>query len=411
MENIIEQDIRKGYNVIVIDPKGDLELFSKIVQATIETGRKEELMLLTPVYPDYSIRLDPLAYYYMPEEIVDHVISGIKAKEEYFVNIAYETTLVIVLSVLLFNRFRDEKIDLNFFAIKKRASHPDLENLKETLTAINQPEANDIIASLDQILSSPAEFFGKVSSSLRTTLTALTSGSVGEIMGKANANEFIKRLEEGKRVILVVQTGSMLTRKTSHIVGRVLISMVQSLMGRFFASNRKLNPPLTIHIDEGHNVLYFGIQELFNKSGGANCWVHFYTQSIAQMQEAVGSYATKSILDNINTWVFMKVNHPETAEYVENSTPVIRRFSPILSFGGGISVREIEDSMIKMDRILRLKPRQFVMITYGKYFRGITADVTPARVEVVFPKVEVCKSLHFAQDSEDDEAVSDGNVS
>jgi len=69
-----------------------------------------------------------------------------------------------------------------------------LENLKETLTFINQLEANDIIASLDQILSSSAEFFGKVSSSLRTTLTALTPGSVGEIMRTANANEVIKQL-------------------------------------------------------------------------------------------------------------------------------------------------------------------------------------------------------------------------
>ena len=30
IENIIEQDIRKGYNVVVIDPKGDHDLFSKL---------------------------------------------------------------------------------------------------------------------------------------------------------------------------------------------------------------------------------------------------------------------------------------------------------------------------------------------------------------------------------------------
>ena len=36
MENMIEQDIRKGYSVTVIDPKSDIELFSKIVQIAAE---------------------------------------------------------------------------------------------------------------------------------------------------------------------------------------------------------------------------------------------------------------------------------------------------------------------------------------------------------------------------------------
>jgi len=391
MEHIIAQDIQKGYNLIVIDPKGEVELFSKIVQVAYESKRLSELMLLTPIYPQCSIKLDPLTYYYMPEEVVDHVVSGIKAKEEYFINVAYETTLVIVLSLILFGKIKKEKPELNFKVIKDRASYPDLKKLKEELEHIDFPEAaeeaKDILSSLEQILSSPQDFFAKVSSSLRTTLTALTAGSVGEVIGKARANEFIRRFELGERVILIVQTGSMLTRKTSHIVGRVLISMVQSLVGRFFASSRKLNPPLCIHIDEGHNVLYLGIEELFNKGGGAGCWVHFYTQSIAQMEEAVGKEATRSILDNINTWVFMKVNHPETAQYVEKSTPIVRKFSPILSFGGGISVREIEEPMVRADRVLRLKPRQFILISYGRYFKGFTAEVLPPAVRVKFPEI------------------------
>jgi hypothetical protein len=36
LENMVEQDIRKGYSVVVIDPKGDIDLFSKIVQVAFE---------------------------------------------------------------------------------------------------------------------------------------------------------------------------------------------------------------------------------------------------------------------------------------------------------------------------------------------------------------------------------------
>jgi len=36
MANMIEQDIRKGYSVLVLDPKLDKELFERIVRATLE---------------------------------------------------------------------------------------------------------------------------------------------------------------------------------------------------------------------------------------------------------------------------------------------------------------------------------------------------------------------------------------
>ncbi len=59
MENVIEQDIHKGYSVVVIDPKGDIDLFSKIVQVAYQTNRENDLMLITPVFPEYSAILDP----------------------------------------------------------------------------------------------------------------------------------------------------------------------------------------------------------------------------------------------------------------------------------------------------------------------------------------------------------------
>ena len=49
LENMVEQDIRRGYSTVVIDPKGDFNLLAKIVQATKETGRLNDLMLTTPI--------------------------------------------------------------------------------------------------------------------------------------------------------------------------------------------------------------------------------------------------------------------------------------------------------------------------------------------------------------------------
>ncbi len=50
-EYLIEQDIRKGYSVAFFDPKGDQEIFAKIVDVAEQCGRLNELMLVTPIYP------------------------------------------------------------------------------------------------------------------------------------------------------------------------------------------------------------------------------------------------------------------------------------------------------------------------------------------------------------------------
>ncbi len=113
---------------------------------------------------------------------------------------------------------RGQRPLINFNEIKQRASHGALKDLKSELEAIApSKERDDVLSSLTLILDSGAEYFAKISSSLRTTLTSLSSGSVGQIIGKAHSNKFIKRLEQNKSVILVVQTGSMLTRKTAHV--------------------------------------------------------------------------------------------------------------------------------------------------------------------------------------------------
>lgn len=397
LTSMVEQDIRGGRNLIVIDPKGDADLFSSVIQTAAESGRLDDLMMITPIFPDFSLRIDPLAYFYMPDELVDHVISGIQAKEEYFINVASEITTVIVSSEIALARSRNERPKLNFQNIKRWSSREMLEVLMADMSKLKSspdPEmvrvADEVCTNISQIIASPADFFAKVSSSLRTTLTALTSSTTGQIIGKTYANEFIKRFEEGRKVILICNTGSLLSRRTAHIIGRVFLSMIQSMVGRFFASGRILEPSLCIYVDEGHNVLYKGIQELFNKGGGAGVWLHFFTQSIAQIEEEIGPESTQSILDNINTTAYMKVNHEQTARFVEESTPIRKVRQSILSFSAGetgISLRETEERMVLKERLMQLKPRWFYLRKEGATYKVCAPFVEDSYVKIQFPKI------------------------
>jgi len=397
LSGLVEQDIRGGRNVIVLDPKGDGDLFSSIIQTAAESGRLDDLMLVTPIFPEFSLKIDPLAYYYIPDELVDHVISGIRAKEEYFINVASEITTVIVQSEIALARSKKKQPKFNFQDIKQWSSREKLEELMAKMNKLkSSPDpktvriADEVCDNISQIIASPADFFAKVSSSLRTTLTALTSSTTGQIIGKPYSNEFIKRFEEGRRVILICNTGSLLSRRTAHIIGRVLLSMVQSLVGRFFASKRLLDPPLCIYVDEGHNVLYKGIQELFNKGGGAGVWLHFFTQSVAQIEEEIGPEATQSILDNINTLAFMKVNHEKTARFFEDSTPIRKVQQPILSLSAGkmgVSLRETEERLVLKEKVMELQPRWFYLRKEGATFKVCAPYVEDAYVKVKFPEL------------------------
>lgn len=387
-ENMIEQDIRKGNSVVVIDPKGDLELFSKIVQVALEEKRHEELILITPIFPQFSAVLDPLAYYYMPEELVGHIVSGVDVgKEKFFYNVAYEISLIIVQALLMISQTIGVQPNFNLNDVKNRISREELEKLKTEIDSIDTPEARQLSQDMAKILASPADYYGKVSSSLRVALMELSSGNIGKIIGKADENRFINRLENGQRVIMTVHLGSLITRKAAFTLGKVVISMIQSFVGRVFSSGRKVTPPLCVYVDEAQNVLYHGIDDLFAKAGGANVWVHGFSQSVNQLYAAIGEDYGNSILDNTNTKLFMRVPDADTAEYVVKHFGQHKVLSPIINLSGGMTAREIEEDILKSSDLLNLPERVFYLLTYSGMYKGRTHQSSGLYLDIKFPDI------------------------
>lgn len=377
-EAVMEHDVRAGRNLLWIDPKGDARAFAKIVSVARETGREEDLMFFSPLFPEWSVRIDPLSHWFMPEEVVSHVVSGVRVGDEFYFNVAYEVTLVAVQALSLIASSLGRRPEFTFRKIKDSIGYGELESLRAQVAQLEGEEARETLVNLDQILSSPRDYFSKVSSSLRSAITSLSSGSVGEIMGRDPANRFLERLESGRGVILAVQTGSLLTRKTAHIMARVLLSMVQSLVGRVLASGGRLDPPLAVHADEAANVLYFGADDLFSKAGGAGVWLHMLAQSRQDLVAELGEARAAKILDNSNTRIVFRVNDPSTAEYASRMAGRRRRFSPSMSLGGGLGVRETEEDAAPPESFMRLGRREFFAFTFGGAYRGRTLDVAEA---------------------------------
>ena len=218
-------------------------------------------MLITPVFPQYSAVFNPLSHYYMIEEMVAHITAGVAVgREPYFFSVAYEISLVVVQALIMLAEANNKKPDFNLNDVKNNISHSDLEKLKDKIAGINTPQAQQLTMDLQRIIASQADYHSKVASSLRVALTELTSGNVGQILGQTNENRFIARLEQNKGVIMIVQLGSLLTKRAAYTAGKVIVSNIQAFVGRRYSSDKNIFPSLALHIDEAQSVLYEGIE-------------------------------------------------------------------------------------------------------------------------------------------------------
>ncbi|MDO3380371.1 type IV secretory system conjugative DNA transfer family protein [Geoalkalibacter halelectricus] len=389
-EHMIEQDIMDGKNIALFDPKGDQQIFTKIFDAALRAGREKEIMLVTPVYPEHSAVIDPMAYYFMQDELVGHVISGIQGgKDPFFRNIAKEITTAVITANILLAQEEGRMPQMNFDAIRNSIRRDSLENTMVALQRIGSPQALSTAGIIGDILNSPQDYYAKVSSTLRTTLNELSTGNIGQIIGQAESNRFMEKLENGERVILIVHTGTMLTREAGATLGKVILSMIQSFIGRVYLSNKqKVDPALAIYIDEAQSLLYPGIEELTAKAGSANVMLHLFAQSVNQIYDVLGREKAKAILDTTNTKIFMRATDAETSEYVVKHFGTHSVLTGIYSTAQ-VTTREVEQDIIKVRDVLDLQAQQFYLNTYSGVYRGTVAHVGDPQIQIVFPDAPV----------------------
>lgn len=400
-EHIITQDIAMGYNVVLIDPKSDQEILSKIYETAKRYDRRHELQLITPIYPELSALIDPMAYYFMVDELVDHITAAIPpSREPFYKSVAKELSTAVITASLIIAEQEGILPNLNFDQIREKIRRDSLESMKGALERINTREALRTAGIISDILHSSQEHFTKVSMSMRTALMDLSSGNIGAIIGQADSNRFISRLEEGKRIIMVIHTGAMMINDGSQTLGRVLVSMIQKHIGRVYSSSKKqMDPPLAIHIDEAQKVLYDGIEGLPSMAGSANVMTTFYVQDVAQLSAVLGEEFGRIILNNCNTKIFLRCPDAETSEYVTKHFGTHNVLTGIYS-SNQVTTREIEQDVIKPYDVLKMQPQEFLMLSYTGRWKGTTTKVPKPECEIIFPEAPTLASLQSREEHE-----------
>lgn len=386
IESTIFEDIVAGRNVVAIDPKGGADLYSRIVEAAVIAGREDDLMYLSPIFPELSIRIAPLSHYYMEEELINHVMAGVSTDNEFFYSASLELSTFIIKALMLIRKYLKAEEPLSFKEVARYVDYDNLVLLKDSLAGIGTPEARHLIGLGQTILGAGKEHFSKLTPTLRVALTEMTIGNTGKIIGNAKENNFLDRIESGQGVILYVQTGAMLTSKTSGTIARVLTSMIQSLVGRKDAEGLKLDRPLCYYGDEFSNIVYRGCEDLFNKGRAAGVWITALTQSMADIVAEIGEDRAVKLFDNTSTKIFMRINDYNSARLVAMYGGIKKKYSSMLSLNGGITNREVEVDNLLPEHILRLEKREYYYFGFEGQFKGKTPRIGKPEISVIMPR-------------------------
>jgi len=385
-ENLLEQQIIKGHSIMYFDPKGDQDLFTKVYDTARRVNRLGELSVITPIFPQHSALFDPLSHYHMIDEIVGNIVAGIKeGKDPFFRAVGKEICMAVISAHMILLRAQGLKPRVNIDQVRQSIRMDALKELSSALRTIGTAEAEDVAGSLQDIVNSGADYYNKVCTSLRTVLSDLSFGHIGQIIGKAQTNEFMDKLERDERVIMIVQTGSMLTDEAGLTLGRVVLSSIQKFIGRVYMSNRRrLKHTLSIHIDEIQSLAIAGIEDMFAKVGSANVGLIGYCQALDQLIDTLGEPKAMALAANANSKMYLRCTDADTAEYVVKHFGETTRMQGIYGTDT-VSTREVQEDVLKTTDITGLKKQEFYFTSYIGRFRGKTMRSSAAKSEIIFP--------------------------
>ena len=387
MLNIAGYDILKGDNVIIIDPKGSGEVFNYIFQTCLIADRLEDFIYVNPLFPEVSSKINPLAYYSFPDVVINTIVNAVKAKDEFFVNIAREMVTVIVYSLVEIDKYTKSESKFNFRKINEYVSRDKLEELLNSLTVIQTEEARHLVSQIKKILATPPDYFAKVASTLRVLLTVLTTGRIGQVIGDSYENDFMYRIMHGKGVVMLVETGSMLSKYSASVIARMVLSNLTTFAGQYYAERKKFPRPVKVHVDEFYTSLFDGIENLFDKGREVGISMNVYFQSISQLYAELDKEKADIVMDTINNYILFRVKSPETAEYFAEMVGKGKQFLTNVHSDGSLSMIEREDWIILPGDFLRLPDRTFVFISSGEnsVYKGKTIDLPGSVINVSMP--------------------------
>jgi conjugative coupling factor TraD (SXT/TOL subfamily) len=360
---LINQDIRNGEAVLVLDPKGDTALVQAIYLAAKSVGKLKDLILLHAGYPDISAKYNPLQSFSSVSEVATRVTAAIDASGEgkqfrdfawKFLNITasclHEMAEPINYQSLAFYVTRPKQLLMAYGEKVLAKTIPNyrskIEDLLDELQ-LNAKKSQDFtradaaykfvgqyiesfiakdsaktvqgtnLVELYQASQLGQEYYGKITASLGPVFDKINKTEAATIFSwdqniglpEIHLSDLIN-----KKKIVYIGLNAMENRAMSEAVAKAVISDLLSLCGRIYRTSQN-ETSLCLHADEFSDIVQDDFITLLNKAGGAGIKITAYTQTYNDLGQAFNnSHKAKQLLGNFGTTTMLRIANRDTGE-------------------------------------------------------------------------------------------------
>jgi len=384
-EVLVAGDIRRGDNVvIVIDPKGDGDLFRRMYVEAVRAGREDDFYFFHLGYPEDSCRYNPVGEFQRVTEVAGKTTSQLaeagnaaafKAFSWRFVNVVARALVDIKVrpSVDNINQYVQDLEELLYkYALKslsevdddpesliaERASmvrdkHPMVERKgksKNTVAIIDlmkELRPDDALGKqLVMATNYERSFYEKLVASLIPFLDKLNTDKVGKLLSPdyfddkdprpiLSWREVIQR-----KGIVYIGLDGLTDKEVATAVGNAMFNDLVSNAGQIYKHGKDVGlpsltgkkeikmPEINLHADEFNSLVGDEFVPMVNQSGGAGIRICAYTQTLQDIDAKFGTTTANpksmQIVGNFNTLVMMRVQTEETAMLMTSKLPKVQ---------------------------------------------------------------------------------------
>ncbi|MHB8409976.1 MAG: conjugative transfer system coupling protein TraD [Acidiferrobacterales bacterium] len=388
---MITQAILREEAVIVIDPKGDQDLYNKMRAIYARLGQAEKFAYFHAAHPERSMRLDPLKNWNRPTELASRVAALVPSETgaDPFTAFDWKVLNDIVYGLILIEtrptlkRLRahiENSPERLLGAALKRYFAQHVDHWEERLRPYlrNGPKSVDETAAcvkfyraevsatqssseMDGLISQVEhnrDHFAKMTASLIPILSMLTTGALGDLLSPDPSADDPRPITDMRRIIDNGQGAyfgldSLSDNKVASAIGAILLADVTAVAGdRYNYANLKTIKPVNLFADEINEILNAPFVQLINKGRGAMMRVAAATQSIADLEVRTGNKAkAQQFLGNFNTVISLRV-FAETQKFVVDQIPktTVEQVSRSHSAGTGMTAPAAHSSGMSESR-------------------------------------------------------------
>lgn len=371
---LINQDIRNGDAVIVVDPKGDLDLVRDMYSACSAAGRLDDFRIVHLGFPELSAHYNPLKNYDQVSEVATRITDAIAAEGEgkqfaafawKYVNIvaicleemkqpityksiafyisrldqllmAYSDTIMPghysdyheqIESILTHHDERNNRRNKNVAPMDRtKAVIEYLKNyISKTITAGNVESLHDqVLIDLYDAATMDKHYYDKITASVGPVLSEINKSNASSIFSFHKSPHEIELMAaiKGKKVIYI-GLDSLTNPNIAQAVGKAFLSDLVSTAGKIYKESNA-SYRLNLHCDELSEIIQDSFVKILNKAGGAGFQVTAYAQTIQDMEVALGSKAKAEVTEgNLNTLIMLRVKNEETANLLVKVLPQV----------------------------------------------------------------------------------------